>query len=99
MSIVIVNRFRSLSFEPFETRRILRDRLGRFLPTERWTGPTSRQPAPATDESVLKLLLDLRIEFQSDEHRARLEYEISRKPHPGALPFEALLQSGWIRVV
>jgi len=94
-----VNRFRTLSFAPFETRRILRDRLGRFLPIERWTGPTSRQPAPATDESVLKLLLDLRIEFQSDEHRARLEYEISRKPHPNALPFEALLQSGWIRVV
>ena len=92
-------RITSLSYAPAETRRLLRSRLGRFLPTEQWRPVHSRQQTSLDDESILKLLLGLHIDFQNDEQNARAAYEASRERYPGAPPFDDLVHSGWVRIV
>jgi hypothetical protein len=94
-----VTRFRSLEYSPYETRRILRDRLRRFLPTERWNLQHPRQRVSLTDESVLKLLLELAIEFQSEEQTSRAVYETAREQQTSAPAFDDLSSLGWIRIV
>jgi len=94
-----VARFRSLSYSPYDTRRVLRDRMRRFLPTGEPNPRQSPQPGWLTDESVLTLLLHLSIEFQNDEQSARTAYETLREQHPSAPPFDDLSSLGWIRIV
>jgi hypothetical protein len=95
----LMPRFTSLKHSPHETRRILRERLGRYLPTSLWKAEQSQRGSVLTDESVLKLLLNLDIEFGSDVERARSTYETLRLSHAGAPPFEELVRIGWVRVI
>jgi len=92
-------RFDSLGYTPSETRRILRDRLRRNLSTSRNERALQRAAFSLTDESALKLLLDVEIRFEGDVATARANYEALRLVHPGAPEFDQLVASGLVRVV
>ena len=82
---------------PAETRRLLRERLARFLGAE--PQPRMRDDRPKlADESFLALMLGLHIEFESDVETARNIYEaaaVGVADHPS---LDSLLKEGAIRV-
>jgi hypothetical protein len=93
-----MERFSSLSHVPAETRRLLRDRLRSFLPSYR----TPRMPidrALLHDELILRLLLGLHIDWESDLDRARSTYEATSLQDDAEPAFQDLMRDGWIRVV
>src|SRR5579859_4030004 len=94
-----MTRFSSLKQVPSETRRLLRDRFVRYLPTHR--GSLARVPSSFTmhDESMLLLLLNLSIEFESDLERARAAYERALSPNSSEASLDDLIAAGWARVV
>jgi hypothetical protein len=94
-----VGRFQSLAYSPPEARRILRARFRRNLPTERLSAVQSRPNSVLTDESILRLLLDLNIEFDSELQRAQRSYATLLLTHPDAPSFDNLAPGGWIAVV
>ena len=95
---MIMPRFENLRYSPSETRRILREHLSRNLPPSQWRGVQSRNPSSLSDESVLKLLLNLSIDFGNDPEKARTTYEDLRRQHTSAPAFDELVSLGWIRL-
>src|ERR1700733_664690 len=93
-----MERFSSLGLVPAETRQLLRNRLRSFLPSYR----TPRMPVDRVllhDELVLRLLLGLHIDWESDLDRARSIYEAKSLPDDAEPAFQDLIRDGWIRVV
>lgn len=93
-----MERFTSLSHVPAETRRLLRDRLRRFLPSYR-TPPAMVDRALLDDELVLGLLLGMHIDRESELNRARATYEANALADDGEPSFQDLINDGWIRIV
>lgn len=90
-------RFTSLASDRPETRRILRDRLARYLPVL-GIGQT-RDAAKVSDEAVLRLLLNIEVVNGGSENEVREVYENDRQKHPLAPAYETLVAEGWVRVV
>ncbi len=93
-----MERFTSLSHVPAETRRLLRDRLRRFLPSYR-TPPARVDRALLDDELVLRSLLGMHIDRESELNRARATYEANALADDGEPSFQDLINDGWIRIV
>ena len=94
-----MRRFSSLEHVPAETRRLLRDRLARFLPSHHSTFIRTAGRVTLSDESFLCLLLNLSIDFESDLERARTTYEAALPPHSNEPNLEDLRAEGWVRVI
>lgn len=88
-----------MKYAPAETRRILRDRLVRFLPVSK--APALRPSADdlIPDEQLLNLLLNLDITYESDADRARIKYDAVRSDNPDQPSFDQLIADGWFRIV
>jgi hypothetical protein len=93
-----MERFSSLNHVPAETRRLLRDRLRRFLPSQH-TPRMQAERAFLDDELILRLLLGLHIDWESDLDSARSIYEAAATPGAGQPGFLDLIRDGWLRVV
>jgi hypothetical protein len=90
-------RFSSLTHAPAETRRLLRERLARFLAAEHSPKAPDERPKLA-DELFLALMLGLHIAFESYIETARKIYEAAAAgvvDHPS---LDSLLKEGAIRV-
>jgi hypothetical protein len=78
-------RFSSLTHAPAETRRLLRERLARFLGVE--PSPRMRDERPKLDDELfLELMLALHIEFESEIETARKIFDTAANgvvDHPG----------------
>src|SRR6202008_3983441 len=94
-----MRRFSSLQHVPAETRRILRDRFSRYLPSQfgEAVEPTRGKLVP--DEVLLHLLLNLTIIFESDLEKAKATYAAALPPDSTEPSFEEVLAAGWFRVV
>jgi hypothetical protein len=78
----------------------LRDRLNRFLPSQRDAMGVRRTGAVTLpDEALLELLLHLGIEFASDEAAARASYAAVLPANSGEPSFEGLIEDEWLRVI
>ena len=94
-----MTRFSSLKHVPAETRRLLRDRFARYLPSERTTTTNPSRTVKLSDELLLQLLLNLQIEFGSDFAKARERYVAAISPDSSEPSLEELGAKGWFRVV
>jgi hypothetical protein len=95
-----VARLESVTHALTDARRILRDRLRRYLPSSANMGARRQRPASrSTDEIVLRLLRDVTIEFGDDVESFRERYERARKDRPGAPSFDELVAAGWFRPI
>lgn len=83
---------------PAETRRLLRSRLARYLPSPPSTFVRMVKGVTLEDESLLRLLLNLNIDFESDLQRARVAYEGALPPNSSKLSLDSLIAAGWVRV-
>ena len=95
-------RISSIEHSPAATRGILRDRLARYLGSESSSsqaGRRARGDVTLSDELMLRLLLNLRIDFASDLDSARATYNsiLSAKSNEPSL--EELIDAGWLTVV
>ena len=90
-------RFPSLAHAPAETRRTLRDRFRRFLRTY-GEGVEPTRGRLLRDELLLRLLLNLRVEFESDVERAKATYAAALAQNTGEPSFDEVVAAGWIRV-
>ncbi|WP_354098764.1 hypothetical protein [Bradyrhizobium sp. S3.2.12] len=88
-----------MKYAPAETRRILRDRLVRFLPVSNTPAlrPSSEDLIP--DEQLLNLLLNLNITVESNTDRARTKYDAVRSKNLDQPSFDRLIADGWFRIV
>jgi hypothetical protein len=93
-------RFSSLGYAPGQARSRLRDRLNRYLPSQR-NAMSVRHTGAVTlpDEALLELLLHLGVEYASDEAAARASYAAALAENSGEPSFEALIEDGWLRVI
>jgi hypothetical protein len=91
-------RFSSLDHVPAETRRTLRDRFKRFLRAHGEAIEPTRGRL-LHDELLLRLLLNLRVEFESDLEKAKATYAAALAQNPGEPTFDEVIAAGWIRVV
>jgi hypothetical protein len=90
-------RFSSLKYVPAETRRILRDRLARYLPVSAVSPLIGGNFIP--DEQLFNLLLNFDIASEMDLDRARATYNAAL-PVGGAEPtFEEVTTEGRLRIV
>ena len=95
-------RFLSLEHSPAATRSILRDRFARYLMSESRGSRAGRRlhrDVTLSDESLLRLLLNLRIDFASDVERARGTYEWALSATTNEPSLEELIDAGWLTVV
>lgn len=92
-----VPSFDSFAHNPSETRRTLRSRFSRNLST--WDDHSSVSVDSTPDEAVLKLLLNLRIEFNSAPMAAGRIYNKERQQHVGAPRFKELHRLGCVRLI
>ena len=93
-------RFSSLKYAPAETRTRLRDRLNRFLPSSpRATNFRRAGTITLADETLLELLLNLRIGFASDERAARQSYAAALPERSEERSFDELINDGFLRVI
>jgi len=94
-----MRRFASLNFAPSETRRLLRDRFSRHLPSRQ---PIASKP-PAVgalrDESVLCLFQHLLVDCANSLDTARDTYETNYSVAAGEPSWDVLITAGWIRPV
>src|SRR5436190_13860483 len=90
-------RFQSLKQAPSETRRVLRSRLPRNLPSQNWANSSPDVPR-VSDEAVLALLLQTEIRFGNDSETCRLIYEQARAGRVGAPAFDDLPTTGLFRI-
>jgi hypothetical protein len=94
-----MRRFSSMKYAPAETRRILRDRLARYLPVQ-YTAPARPNVGNLVrDEQLLNLLLNLDIVLESDVNRARTRYIAALPENSGEPSLDEVIAAGWIRVV
>ena len=94
-----MRRFSSLQYAPGETRRVLRDRLARYLPSRHRSSIQTAKGATLPDESLLHLLLNLSMDFENGLERAQATYEAALPPTSSEPSLEDLIVAGWIRVV
>ena len=94
-----MRRFSSLKYNPAETRRILRDRFVRYLPSHNTSTCHSTKEITLSDESLLQLLLNLSIDFGSDFKREITNYIATLTPNSNEPKLEDLLEAGWFDVV
>jgi len=92
-------RFTSLNHAPSETRRLLRDRFSRFLPSQHNSSIQLVTQNVLTDELMLRLLSNLSVVFNNDLERAKDLYRIELSKNNGGLSFDELISRGWVRVV
>lgn len=95
-------RFSSIKHSPAATRDILRDRLTRYLGSESRSsraGRRARGDVNLSDELMLRLLLNLRIEFASDLDSARATYSSILSAKSNEPSIEELIDAGWLSVV
>ena len=92
-------RFSSLPTAPSETRRLLRNRLGRFLNHAVEPVATHELQRRLSDESLLTLLLNLRIDFANDFSRASKDHAAHRTVDSSEPNLDHLLAHGWIHSV
>jgi hypothetical protein len=91
-------RFSSLTYAA-EARSRLRDRLSRYLTSRRNATSVARTGAfTLPDEALLDLLLNLKIEFGSDEAAARAVYAAAEPENSGERSFDALIEDEWLKV-
>jgi hypothetical protein len=94
-----MQRFSSLKHVPAETRRLLRGRFARFLPSPQNAPFRAVKRVTLADESLLHLLLNLSIDFASDLERMRVAYEGALPANSSELSLDRLVGAGWIRAV
>ena len=94
-----MQRFSSLKHVPAETRRLLRGRFARFLPSPRNASFRAVKSVTLADESLLHLLLNLSIDFASDLEKMRVAYEGALPANSSELSLDSLVGAGWVRVV
>jgi len=94
-----MTRFASLMAAPTETRRLLRTRFVRFLPSPHDAPHQPRQPNTLPDEDVLQIFLSLTIESASDVARARHIYTEAATETADAPKIGTLLAAEGCRVV
>ncbi len=99
MSSAAFLRFMSLNHAPSETRRLLRDRFSRFLPSQHSSSIPLVTQNILSDELMLHFLLNLRVDSNNDLERAKYLYSIELSRNNKGLSFEELISGGWIRVV
>jgi hypothetical protein len=88
-----------MKYAAAETRRILRDRLVRYLPVDTTAPHRPNAGNVIRDEQLLNLLLNLDVVFESDVDRARATYEAALPPNSGEPSFDEVIAGGWLRVV
>ncbi len=95
-----MRRFASLKQVPAETRRLLRDRFSRYLPSRYGSSvrPGKGGTLVLADEILLHLMLNLRFEFGNDFQRVRAEYESAIAQSSVEPALDDLLKRGWFRV-
>ena len=97
-----MGRFSSIEHYPAVTRRVLRDRIARYLTSD---GSDSharrrvRRDVTVSDESLLWLLLNLRIDFASDVDNARATYNSALSGTSNEPNIEELIDAGWLTLV
>ncbi len=94
-----MRRFSSMKYAAAETRRILRDRFGRYLPVTQTGAVHPNAGALIRDELLLNLLLNLRPVLESDADRARARYEAALANNPAESSFDQTIADGWFRVI
>ncbi len=94
-----MTRLSSLAYNPSETRRLLRDRLPRFLGTPNNTVSPTIARALIKDELLLDLMLGMNIEFARDAERARTIYEAALPENSNEPSLSTLIDDGLVRVV
>ncbi len=94
-----MTRFASLTTAPAETRRLLRTRFARFLPSPHDAPYQPGQSGALPDEDVLQIFLSLTIESASDVAHARRVYVEAATETADVPEIDALLTAGWCRVV
>lgn len=92
-------RFDSLTYSPLETRQFLRERFRRYLPELEHSRELRRSRLAQTDEAVLSLLLELRIDFENDASGARSKYQAACAGNADVPSFQDLEAAGWYRLV
>ena len=95
-------RFSSIEHSPAATRGILRDRLARYLTSDSsgsHTGHRVHSDVTLSDESMLHLLLNLRIDFERDIDRVRATYDAAGSETSTEPSIEELVEAGWLTVV
>jgi hypothetical protein len=95
-----VARFESFSYSRYDTRRVLRDRIGRMLRPAQERPPRTRGSASAvTDVEILELLCRVRISHADDVDTVRQTYADHQNTHPGTPTFDDLIDDAWLGVV
>ena len=94
-----MRRFSSLKNNPTETRRILRDRFARYLPSDNTASIRTPRSVTLSDESLLQLLLNLTIDFASVVERAHAAYTAALPPNSGEPSLDELIETGWLHVI
>ena len=94
-----MQRFSSLKHNPAETRRILRDRFARYLPSDNTASSRMSRKITLSDESLLRLLLNLTIDFASDVERAHAAYTAALPLNSSEPSLDELIEAGWLHVI
>ena len=93
-----MSRFESIKNSIAETRSILRKRFGKYLVKNQHRYVKPKQSGLLKDEAVLKLLLNVDIQFGSSVEKAKAIYEDVRKGNSKIPEFNDLSSLGWIRI-
>ena len=94
-----MERFSSLKQAPAETRRLLRDRFARYLPSQQNSQVRAAKKVTLPDEALLQLFLNLDIQFASEIESARATYMAALPPNSDEPNLEELIATGWFRVI
>ena len=98
----MMGRFSSIEHYPVVTRSNLRDRFERYLTSDRsGSHPHVRVGRDVTlsDESMLGLLLNLRIDFASDVDSVRATYNSALSVTSNEPSLDEVIDAGWLTVV
>ncbi len=97
----VLARFSSIEHSPAATRGILRDRLARYLTSDSSSqaGRRVHHDVTLSDELMLRLLLNLSIDFASDLDSARATYSSNLSATSNEPSLEELIDAGWLTVV
>ncbi|HET8938643.1 MAG TPA: hypothetical protein VFN67_34595, partial [Polyangiales bacterium] len=94
-----MHRFESFSHSRDDTRRILRDRLGRMLrPAHEPRVPARNLVCPVSDTELLELLVRVQVTYGDELDRVRAAYAEHAETHPGCPTFDDLIEDGWFGV-
>ena len=89
----------SLKHNPTETRRTLRARFARHLPSDNPAHSPVAKDVTLSDELLLQLLQSLTIDFESDLENANASYSADVSPSSAQPTLDQLIADGWIHVV